>query len=285
MIELVDICYVRAGCADLEQMVDFGTRVLGLELRAREDNRAYLRASSAACNLCYIAGDPSYEAVAFAVRDEAALEAALGELTDAGCQARRGSDEECAERRVNAFVEFQDPNGNTIELVVNAHTTGVRYFPSRDAGITEFGHVGLHARDVEASARFWTTVLNARPSDWIGKAPLLRIDEVHHKIALFPSRSVGVQHINYQVASVDDIMRSWYFLQGEGIPIVFGPGRHPTSTAIFLYFEGPDGRTYEYSHGVKRITDEASYRPRQFESAPSSFCMWGARPNIKEFLE
>jgi len=29
-------------------------------------------------------------------------------------------------------------------------------------------------------------------------APLLRIDEVHHKIALFPSIRHGVQHINHQ---------------------------------------------------------------------------------------
>ncbi|WP_341649452.1 VOC family protein [Thauera humireducens] len=77
---------------------------------------------------------------------------------------------------------------------------------------------------------------NAWVSDWIGPSPLLRIDDVHHRIALFPTDRSGIQHINHQVESVDDIMRSWYFLQERGVPVVFGPGRHPTSGARFILF-------------------------------------------------
>jgi 2,3-dihydroxy-p-cumate/2,3-dihydroxybenzoate 3,4-dioxygenase len=42
---------------------------------------------------------------------------------------------------------------------------------------------------------------------------------------------------------------------------------------------------YEYSTGVKLIRpeEEAGYRPRQFPFTPSSFCMWGSRPDIPEF--
>ena len=67
--------------------------------------------------------------------------------------------------------------------------------------------------------------------------------------------------------------------------IVFGPGRHPTSGAVFLYFEGPDGMVFEYSTGVRSIApeQEADYRPRQFPALPSSFCMWGSMPDIPEF--
>ena len=69
----------------------------------------------------------------------------------------------------------------------------------------------------------------------------------------------------------------------KSVRIVFGPGRHPTSSAIFLYFEGPDGMVYEYSTGVRMIDDETTYTPRQFPFEPSSFCMWGSRPDIAEF--
>ncbi len=78
-------------------------------------------------------------------------------------------------------------------------------------------------------------------------------------------------------------MRAYYFLREKGVRIVFGPGRHPTSSAIFLYFEGPDGMVYEYSTGVRMIDDEATHQPRQFPFEPSSFCMWGSRPDIPEF--
>ncbi|MCF5019700.1 oxidoreductase [Pseudomonas lactis] len=285
MINLPDICYLRLGCRDLDEMVRFATGILGLELRERTATHAYLRGDSSAFNLCYIQGDASYDASAFELRHLAELKTAESELATQGIEVNWGTPAECEERRVEAFVAFTDPNDNRIELVYRPHQTGVRYFPARDAGITEFGHFGLHSRNIERDLLFWTSVLSARISDRIGDGALLRIDEVHHKIALFPSDKIGVQHVNFQVASIDDVMRSWYFLQERGVPIAFGPGRHPTSTAMFIYFLGPDGRVYEYSSGVKRITDEASYTPRQFEMKPSSFCMWGAKPNVEEFSE
>jgi 2,3-dihydroxy-p-cumate/2,3-dihydroxybenzoate 3,4-dioxygenase len=81
------------------------------------------------------------------------------------------------------------------------------------------------------------------------------------------------------------VMRAWYTLREKGVKIVFGPGRHPTSGAVFLYFEGPDGMVFEYSTGVRSIApeQEADHRPRQFPALPSSFCMWGSKPDIPEF--
>ena len=113
------------------------------------------------------------------------------------------------------------------------------------------------------------------------------MNTIHHTLALFPSPHPGVQHINHQVEDFDDVMRSYYFLREKGVKIVFGPGRHPSSSACFLYFEGPDKMVYEYSVGVKHILpeEESSYRPRQFPFAPESFCMWGSRPDIPEFRE
>jgi 2,3-dihydroxy-p-cumate/2,3-dihydroxybenzoate 3,4-dioxygenase len=196
-----------------------------------------------------------------------------------------GTQDGCAQRRVESYVAFDDPSGNPIELVVRPHHSGKEYFPQRAAGITGFSHIGLRTTDPVRDEAFWTQVMNARVSDRIGAAPLLRIDEVHHRMALFPSSYPGVQHVNHQVAGIDDLMRSYYFLREQGVKIVFGPGRHPTSSAMFLYFEGPDGMVYEYSTGVRLIKkeEEGSYRPRQFPFEPSSFCLWGSRPDIPEF--
>ena len=165
------------------------------------------------------------------------------------------------------------------------HHSGRRYFPARDCGVWSFSHIGLRTTDAARDEAFWTRVLNARVSDRIGAAALLRIHEVHHTIALFPSTYPGVQHVNHQVHGVDDVMRAYYFMREQGVRIVFGPGRHPTSGAVFLYFEGPDGMVYEYSTGVRLIKpeEEAAYRPRQFPFAASSFCMWGSKPDIPEF--
>ena len=188
-------------------------------------------------------------------------------------------------RHVEAFLSFVDPSGNAHDLVVRPQHSGRRYFASRDCGVWSFSHIGLRTTDAARDEAFWTTVLNARVSDRIGAAALLRIHEVHHTIALFPSTYPGVQHVNHQVHGVDDVMRAYYFMRERGVRIVFGPGRHPTSGAVFLYFEGPDGMVYEYSTGVRLIKpeEEAAYRPRQFPFAASSFCMWGSKPDIPEF--
>jgi 2,3-dihydroxy-p-cumate/2,3-dihydroxybenzoate 3,4-dioxygenase len=294
VIDLHDIRYVRIGTPDLESAVEYATKIVGLELVAREGKSAYFRSDRAGVRgdtrdhtLVYFEGQANDHAVGFDLRDPEALDAVATELERAGRPVHYGTKDECEQRRVRAFVASSDPSGNRIEIVSRPFHSGLRTHPARDAGITHFSHIGLRTSNAARDEAFWTKICNARVSDWIGDAPLLRIDTIHHSLALFPSPHPGVQHINHQVEDVDDVMRAYYFLREQGVKIVFGPGRHPSSSAVFLYFEGPDGMVYEYSVGVKHIRpeDEAAYRPRQFPFAPESFCMWGSRPDIPEFRE
>ena len=285
MIDLLDIRYVRLGTRDLGAADRFARDVVGLELARVEGGAHYYRSDARDHTLVYFEGDPADHSVGFELRDASALDAAAAALSDAGMAVTHGTGDDCGMRGVRALVKFRDPTGNAIELVARPARSGRRHFPSRDAGITGFSHIGLCSTDPPRDERFWTGQLSARVSDRIGDAALLRIDEVHHKIALFPTTRAGVQHVNHQVASIDDVMRAWYFLKARGVRIVFGPGRHPTSSAVFLYFEGPDGMIFEYSTGVRCIApeDEATYQPRQFPRANESFCMWGSVPDIAEF--
>ncbi len=285
LIHLQDIRYVRLGTADLDAATRYATDVLGLEVARRTASEAHFRSDQRDHTLCYFDGDPRDHTAAFEVDTTDALDAALETLARHGHPVRRGSADEAEQRHVGAFINFRDPSGNSIDLVLAPQHSGRRYFPSRDAGISGFSHIGLRTLDARRDEAFWTGLLSARVSDRIGAAPLLRIDAVHHKIALFPSSHPGIQHINHQVDSIDDVMRAWYLLQERGIRILFGPGRHPTSGAVFLYFVGPDEMIYEYSTGVRLITaeQEPTYRPRSFPAIPSSFCMWGSKPDIPEF--
>ena len=292
MIDLHDIRYLRIATTRLEEAVEYCTRIVGLQLVAREGRAAYFRSDKSAVRgdtrdhtLVYFEGDPKDHSIGFDLKGPAGLDQVAADLERAGFPVHLGTKEECELRRVRGFIATRDPTGNRIEIVVRPDHSGVRYFPSRDAGITHFSHIGLRTSNAARDEAFWTQVCNARVSDWIGDAPLLRVSTVHHSLALFPSTYPGVQHINHQVEDIDDLMRSWYFLREKGVKIVFGPGRHATSSAVFLYFEGPDGMVYEYSTGVKHIQpeEEAAYRPRQFPFTPESFCLWGSRPDIPEF--
>ena len=285
MIALHDIRYVRLGTRDLDAASTYATKILGLEPAGSDRRARYFRSDGRDHTLVYTDGDPGDHTVGFELENGAHLDAVAAEIDACHLPVRHGTRDECEQRRVDAFVHFTDPSGNRVDLVVGARRGDAPFHASREAGVTGFSHIGLRTTDAARDEAFWTRVCNARVSDRIGPAPLLRIDAIHHRMALFPSAHPGVQHVNHQVASIDDVMRAWYFLRENGVRIVFGPGRHPTSSAVFLYYEGPDGMIYEFSTGVRSIENEATYEPRQFPFAPSSFCMWGSRPDIPEFRD
>ncbi len=285
MINLQSVSYVRLGTADLEASEAFATTCLGLELAERTRQALYFKSDQREHTLCYFAGDPADQAAAFEVASSEDLALAAAELERCGHAVKAGTAAEAESRKVRAFIAFDDPSGNRIELVVGPAYGGRRYHGTRDAGVTGFSHIGLCSTDPVRDEAFWTRICNARVSDRIGDAPLLRINEVHHSIAIFAASKPGIQHINHQVESGDDIMRSWRYLQERQVPIVFGPGRHPSSSATVLYFTGPDGMTFEFSSGVRLIADELLYRERQFPAEPKGFCYWGARPDVPEFRD
>jgi 2,3-dihydroxy-p-cumate/2,3-dihydroxybenzoate 3,4-dioxygenase len=279
MIELQDIAYVRSGVTDLERATRFATDIVGLDPVVREAGVTYLRADHRHHCLALVESDaPGVHASAFSLLDDAALEAAESELLQVGCTVTRGSETEARQRHVRNFIAFDDPFGNHIELVTGQSTLSRPInFGRPAAGIAEFGHLCLDAPDVRAAHQFWSTVLSGRVSDWIGDgACLMRIDPVHHKLAFFQNDAgPGLCHVNFQVKTLDDVMRNWRFLQENDVHILHGPGRHPTSTAIFVYFLGPDDLTYEYSFGVQLIEDDAAWQPRMFElQEPGSIDMW-----------
>jgi len=284
MIELRDLCYVRLGTADLAGAERFATDLVGLQAIRKSPDRLYLRSNYRDHSLCYFAGDKREQAVGIELKNWNGLDDAMAALAAAGRPATRGTKAECVDRAVEDFAWFSDPSGNRIELVVRPHDANRRYFPARDAGVRGFGHIGLNTTDSRRDEKFWTNVFSMRVSDWIGGAPLLRMTQVHHQLALFPTKAPGVQHVNHQVETVDDVMRSWYFLQERQVKIVFGPGRHATSGGYFLYFEGHDGMVFEYSNADRTIIeDDKTHRPRQFPMEAASFCVWGSKPDIAEF--
>ena len=75
---------------------------------------------------------------------------------------------------------------------------------------------------------------------------------------------------------IDDIGRLHTRLKKAQVPIVYGPGRHPISTSIFLYFLDPDGMTLEYSFGMEQFPEHDPRPPRRLDPAPLNVDSWGS---------
>ena len=230
MITLTDIAYVRSGVADLDAATRFATDIVGLELvTPTEVGVTHLRADHRHHCLALVEGPSGVISSGFTVADSDALDAAETELERSGISVHRGSAAEARSRRVREFIAFDDPFGNRVELVSQQETVARPVAFSRGAGITEFGHLCLDAPDVHEAYRFWSTRFNARVSDWLGDAAcLMRIDPVHHKLAVFRGDSPGLCHMNFQVETIDDVFRNWHFLVYRDVEIEMGPGGIPS---------------------------------------------------------
>ena len=151
-------------------------------------------------------------------------------------------------------------------------------------GITEC-HIGARHPDVAEMHRFWTRHWAQRArrrtaSHTCGRTTGTTASPSTPCTTSSPCSmsDTGLAHINFQVASIDDIMRSWHFLQDNGVEIEMGPGRYPQSTAVFLYFK-PGG------HHLGVLLASASSRTTWTGSpgtstrrSPTSSTCGGARP-------
>ena len=187
MIVLNDLRYVRLGTRISTPPCATRPTSSGCSWRVARARALYLRADDRDHTLVYTKAIPVRHVAGFEVRTAAELEAAAAELDSAGRDVRCGTRARMRAARVDAFIAFEDPSGNSIELVVGRHTaadgTSRRATPASRVSPTSACTRSSPSRDEE----FWTTDLQCAGSDWIGDAPLLRIDPVHHRIALFPS--------------------------------------------------------------------------------------------------
>jgi 2,3-dihydroxy-p-cumate/2,3-dihydroxybenzoate 3,4-dioxygenase len=67
MVDFDDITYVRLGTRNLNEAVEYATRILGLQLVRREGKSAYFRSDNRDHTLVYFEGDPRDHATGFEV--------------------------------------------------------------------------------------------------------------------------------------------------------------------------------------------------------------------------
>jgi 2,3-dihydroxy-p-cumate/2,3-dihydroxybenzoate 3,4-dioxygenase len=78
------------------------------------------------------------------------------------------------------------------------------------------------------------------------------------------------------VTEIDDIGRGLNRVNRNKVPVVFGPGKHPASGSVFLYYLEPDGMTLEYSFGMEEFTEVDPRAPRVIPLSPENIDAWGS---------
>jgi 2,3-dihydroxy-p-cumate/2,3-dihydroxybenzoate 3,4-dioxygenase len=186
--------------------------------------------------------------------------------------------------RKNAAFRIREPHsGAQFDYFAYMEEKSVPFRPTV-AKISRLGHFALNVPDAKATTQFYVDQLGFEVSDYVGDqlVTLLRAfpNPLHHSMGIGGSRTgqAHLNHINFMVTDIDDIGRALYRFRENDVPIVFGPGRHPTSDSIFIYALDPDGMTWEYSFGMELFPETGARKPRFMSARAEDFDMWGARP-------
>lgn len=270
----IQLCYVRLAMQAPEPAAAFATEILGLQ-HVKSDLEPFIYRSDQRYYTLCLAGGAEKPSIGIEIADDRELDRIAQALASRGLSTREASKDECAQRFVRRALIVEDASGNEIDLVLRPALNGRRYFPSRDAGVTGLQGVGLRSRAMQDDLDLWTAILGARITDRVGEIAYLGIDQMHHRVALYPSDRAGLVYVCYGVESMDALMQNNYFVEERQIRIVHGPGREPASGQMFVRFAGPEGYVFCYGYGLEDL--QPDHRPRQFTPEASSLCEWGSR--------
>lgn len=117
-------------------------------------------------------------------------------------------------------------------------------------------HVVFNARDAEASGDFVERVLGFRVSDRTKGMVFVRCDDSHHSIAFARAGVATLNHIAFEMADVDAVMRGIGRMRDYGLTAAWGPGRHGPGDNVFAYYIAPFGPVIEYSTAVEKVGDD-----------------------------
>ncbi len=137
--------------------------------------------------------------------------------------------------------------------------------------IGKLGHVVVNVSDVARSVRFYCEVLGFEISDLYpeemvpGGMAFLRCNPDHHGIALVggrrgPNENAELNHIAFEVATLDEVVRARDHLARHGVTIDFA-GRRRAGCQIAVEFRDPDGHRLEIYWGIDQIGSDGTARP------------------------
>lgn len=137
----------------------------------------------------------------------------------------------------------------------------------------KIGHVVLNVTDLARSTRFYTEVLGLQISDVYaenmmpGGMVFMRLNPDHHGIALVgsakaPSASTELNHVAFEVATLDEVIRARDYLKARGVAIDF-EGRRRAGCQIAIEFRDPDGHRLEIYWGLDQIGSDGRARPAE----------------------
>lgn len=283
-MSIIRIGHIAFATPDVERASRFAQDTLGLREVETRDGVAYLTANTRHHQLRLEPGrEWSVVSVGFDADSDQGVEEIAERASRAGLAvAPDESEAEFSERA----IRFTIPHGPTISVMSGARTIE----PERQATLApvrvkKLGHVTLASEDCAGIERVLEDVLGMRLSDRLpldgfaaGNLTWFRCNRDHHSVGLTPGRT-GLHHYAWELQDFAAYAPLGDHLRAQGIPYVWGPGRHGPGDNLFAYFEDGQGGMIEVYCDMLQIDDEGSYQRTAWPSVADSANLWGPPPS------
>ena len=267
---------VELGVTDLTQSVAFYNRVWGLDPVVSDGDTIHLRANGAEHHAVTLRERPKAGllGVHFATTDRDAVDALHARAKAAGAGVN-GAPADLPKSAGGGYgFQFKTPEGQVLNISADVarhpNTNNDRSKPHK------LSHVVLNSADIESETSFFIDMLGFKLSDKTDMMNFVRCSADHHSIAMAKGTGPCLNHMAYEVESIDGLMRGAGRMKTSGFNVEWGVGRHGPGDNVFTYFIEPNGFVVEYTAEVQQV-DEATYMAQDAEywrNFPGRPCRW-----------
>jgi 2,3-dihydroxy-p-cumate/2,3-dihydroxybenzoate 3,4-dioxygenase len=168
--------------------------------------------------------------------------------------------------------EITGPEAQRYRFITDS---SVETMKDRDKPI-QLTHAVINSTDVEAAERFAAEKLGFKVTDRTAHMRFVRCNRKHHALAYAKAEFASLNHIAFEMPSLDAVMRGIARLREAGYEPVWGPGRHGPGNNVFGYFIAPYGGIVEYTAEVSEVDDDHKVGgPEDWKWPPGRIDHWG----------
>jgi catechol 2,3-dioxygenase-like lactoylglutathione lyase family enzyme len=172
-----------------------------------------------------------------------------------------------------AGIEIELPEGEIFRFLGGASEVSPIAGADLPARLT---HVVLNSIDAEATAQVAEQVLGFRVTDRTRAMVFVRCNAAHHSTAFARAGIASLNHIAFEMADLDAVMRGIGRLRDNGHAPAWGPGRHGPGANVFAYFIAPFGPVIEFSTAVYAVApDHVAGAPDDWTWPAGRIDKWG----------
>ena len=276
MSRVTEIRYVGYGVKEFDAEKAYYRDFWGLEPVGETDGMAWFKAQGHdEHHVVQLrkADENRIDVIALAADSRADVDTLCARVKDAGCK-MVSEPAELASPGGGYGFRFFSPDGMLFEISSDVAKGAKRDLARWEGVPVKISHIVLHSPDHQALVKFFCDVLGFKISDWLGDFMcFLRCNSAHHRIAILPGPPC-LNHVAYDMLSVDDMMRGIHRMKIKGVEIGWGPGRHTAGNNTFSYFVTPMGFAVEYTAELEEV-DFENHVAKVHEPAPRIMDQWG----------